>query len=87
MGTDKVLARLAEAKAPARQKVAPHLLQGLRMAVWQCLLSWQAQPFTTHPRKALEWGVVVRESGRARGPEWGVACVTAPADFPTLGGR
>lgn len=48
---DKVLVRSAEAKAPARQKVAPRLLQGLGTQCDNaCFLGRPS------PRKTLGWG-------------------------------
>lgn len=83
--TGRVLARPGEAEASARQKVAPYLLWGLGRRV--SMPAPSAGP-ALHclSRKALEWGVAVRESARA-GDLRGAACVIAPADCPTLGGH
>lgn len=68
---DRVLARSAEAEAPARQKVAPCLLWGSAGSATMPVPS--AGPVLCRlPRKALEWGGGgVRESVRARGLEGG----------------
>lgn len=84
--TDKVLARRAEAGAPAGQKVAPHLLQGLGMQGGRVCAHRRPSPSLLVPERLRRGGWAVRDPGRARGPK-GVARLPAPADFPTLGGH
>lgn len=71
METDKVPARLAEAEAPARQKVAPHLLQGLGRQRDNACSRSRPSPSPLVPERLRSGGVAVTESGRARGPEGG----------------
>lgn len=71
---DRVLARLAEAEAPARQKMTPCLLWGSGRSVTMPIPS-VGPALHRLPRKALEWGGGgLRESVRSRGPEGGGLC-------------